>query len=67
MPEQPRGKHTRVVDDEEVSRLEKRREGGHEAVLDRTGSTLKVKQPGSSALDGGLLGYQFRRELEVEL
>jgi hypothetical protein len=53
--EQARRKHARVVDDQEVARLEKlrkRRDGGVHGVA---GGTLKDEEPRPGAFRGGLL------------
>ncbi len=65
--EQPRGKHTRIVDDDDIAFAKGQREIVNRAVDDAAGAAIELEQPCPAALLGRFLGDQFGREIEVEL
>ena len=64
---QARGKHARVVDDDEVARLKESRKVDDASVCDASGRAIQMKQPRSRTLGGWFLGDQLGREVEVEI
>ena len=57
----------RIVENQQIPRLEQRRKIAKLAVLDAAGATLERQQPAAGALRGGLLGNEFLGQLEVKV
>jgi predicted PurR-regulated permease PerM len=66
MAEQPRRKHSGVVDDEQVARTQESGQLAHRGVLHAAGAAIEHEQPRRAARDG-VLRDQFIGQIELEL
>ncbi len=65
--DQPRRKHPRVVDDDEIAGAEELGNRGDLRMDDRSGGTIETQQARRAALRRRLLRDQFRGKVEIEL
>ena len=65
--EQTRGKHARVVDDDEVARGEKVGQRREPSMCNGAGRAIQVKEPRRAPIGGRLLRDQAGRQVEVEI
>jgi hypothetical protein len=66
-PEQPRGEHPGVVEDEEIARPEVFGELCERSVLDIAGFPVQDEQPRCASLRGRLLRNQLIWKIEIEV
>src|SRR5205807_8772446 len=66
MAKQPRWKHTRVVDDEQIASGEQTRKRRHRRVADGAGIALQQQQARARSIGDWLLRNQVRGEFEIE-
>ena len=65
LAEQARLHHLRVVEDQQVAGAQQRGQGVEDAI-DRLGAGA-VEQARGAAFEGGMLGHQFGRQVEIEI
>ena len=66
-PEKPRLHDTRIVEDQQVTRFQQIGQIAEMAVVQRTGCTIDMQQPGVTSLLGRVLGNQFPGKIEMKI
>jgi hypothetical protein len=64
---EPRGKHSGIVEDDEIGGVEKIREFAELEVFDGSSGSGKTKHSRGRAIGKGLLRDQFRRKFELKI
>ena len=67
MPEEARGQHARIVENQAIARAQERGEFAKMAVFERPRGAVENQHAGSVALGGRLLRDQFLGKLVIEI
>ena len=67
MPEQARGKYSRVIENEQIVRTQQLRKAAELAVAKPSTLTVQLHHAGAGAVIRGMLGDQRGRQVEVEV